>query len=125
MLSSTQIGRAAEFLACYTLQINGIECYHVNSTTDIIATVPSGKMIRLEVKAATAPRPRPRSGDDAYLYFTSKTDNSDWYALVALDIGLMIFMPRSHIKTKLITAHMSEFTHERQAETLKQLGAET
>jgi hypothetical protein len=120
MLSSTQIGRAAEFLVCYTLQLNGIECYHVNSTTDVIATVGSGRLIRLEVKAASAPRPKAKT----YHYLASRTDNSDWYALVALDIGLMLFMPTSHITTKMITIQKSEFTAERQAETLQQLGAE-
>jgi len=121
MLSSTQIGRAAEFLVCYTLQVNGIECYHANSTTDVIATVASGKMIRVEVKSSTAKK----IGRSTYQFFTSKTNNSDWYALVALDIGLMLFMPVSCIKTKTITVKQSDFTDQRQAETLQQLGAET
>jgi hypothetical protein len=121
MLKPTQIGRAAEFLVCYTLQINGIECHHANSTTDVIATVPSGRLIRLEVKAATSTR----IGGSSYHYLASRTDNSDWYAFVALDIGLMVFMPKSHIKTKTVTIRQSEFTSQHQAETLKQLGAET
>lgn len=121
MLSATQIGRAAEFLVCYTLQVNGIECHHANSTTDVIATVLSGRMIRVEVKAATTTR----AGRTAYQFFTSKTNNSDWYALVALDIGMMLFMPVSDIKTKVITVMQSKFTDQRQAETLQQMGAET
>jgi Holliday junction resolvase-like predicted endonuclease len=121
MLSATQIGRAAEFLVCYTLQVNGIECHHANSTTDVIATVLSGRMIRVEVKSATTTK----LGRSTYQFFTSKTNNSDWYALVALDMGMMLFMPVSDIKTKVITVRQSEFTDQRQAETLQQLGAET
>ena len=121
MLKPTQIGRAAEFLVCYTLQVNGIECYHVNSTTDVIATVPSGKLIRLEVKGATSIQ----TGKQSYRFLASKTDNSDWYALVALDLCLMIFMRKLQIKTKTVSIHKSEFTSEHQAETLQQLGAET
>lgn len=123
MLSKTQIGRAAEFLVCYTLQLNGIECYHVNSTTDVIVTVPSGRLLRIEVKSATAPSPRKHA--KAYRFFVSKTNNSDWYALVALDTGLMIFMPRSSITTQTITIRESRFTAERQADTLQKLGAKT
>ena len=123
MLSKTQIGRAAEFLVCYTLQLNGIECYHVNSTTDVIATVASGRLLRVEVKSATVPTPRKH--DNAYRFHVSKTDNADWYALVALDTGLMIFMPRTQIKTRLITIRESRFTAERQADTIQNLGAET
>jgi len=123
MLSKTQIGRAAEFLVCYTLQLNNIECYHVNSTTDVIATVASGRLLRVEVKAATVPTPRKH--DNAYRFHVSKTDNADWYALVALDTGLMIFMPRTQIKTRLITIRESRFTAERQADTIQKLGAET
>jgi hypothetical protein len=121
MLRPTQIGRAAEFLVCYTLQINGIECSHVNSETDIIATALSGRMLRVEVKAATTTK----AGRGTYQFLTSKTNNSDWYALVALDIGMMLFMPVSQINTKAITIGKSKFTHERQTETLQQLGAET
>ena len=121
MLSPTQIGRAAEFWVCYVLQMNGIECYHVNSETDVIATLASGRLIRIEVKAATTVK----RGKNIYQFFASKTNNSDWYALVALDMGLMIFMPVSDIKTKVITVRRSAFTDQRQAETLQQLGAET
>lgn len=121
MLKPTQIGRAAEFLVCYTLQINGIECHHANSTTDIIAIVPSGRLIRLEVKASTSIR----AGSKSYHFLASRTNNSDWYAFVALDIGLMIFMRVSSIKTQAVTIRQSEFTIQHQTETLKQLGAET
>lgn len=128
MLSNTQIGRAAEFLVCYTLQLNGIECYHVNSTTDVIATVASGKLLRVEVKSATTPALR--KNDNAYRFHISKTDNADWYALVALDTGLMIFMSRTQVKTRdvktrTITVRASRFTAELQADTIQKLGAET
>lgn len=123
MLSSTQVGRAAEFLVCYTLQLNGIECYHVNSTTDVIATVASGRLLRVEVKSATTPTLRKH--ENVYRFHVSKICNADWYAFVALDTGLMIFMPRAQIKTKLITIRESQFTEERQADTIQKLGAET
>lgn len=123
MLSNTQIGRAAEFLVCYTLQLNGIECYHVNSTTDVIATVASGRLLRVEVKSSTAPMSR--KSDDAYRFHIGKTKNADWYALVALDIGLMIFMQRSHIKKQTMTIRESQFTEDMQVDTIQKLGAET
>ena len=121
MRSATQIGRAAEFLVCYTLQVNGIECHHANSETVVIATALSGRMIRVEVKSAT----KTKASRDTYQFSTSRTNNSDWYALVALDIGMMIFMPVSAINTKIITVSRADFTYQRQAETLQQLGAET
>jgi len=115
-LRSTQTGRAAEYLCCYLLELNGIEAHHLNSTTDILAVVPSGRVVRLEVKASNTPAHK-KSGDK-YRFLARNAGRSDWYVFVALDIQLMIFMPSAEVKNKTITIDGSAFTELAQSSTL-------
>ena len=46
------IGRAGEFMAAYKLQMNGLEVAHINGTCDLHATLPSKRVLRVEVKTS-------------------------------------------------------------------------
>jgi len=52
----TSIGRAGEFMAAYKLQmINGLEIAHINGTCDLHVTLPSKRVLRVEVKSSIVP----------------------------------------------------------------------
>ena len=52
----TSIGRAGEFMAAYKLQmISGLEIAHINGTCDLHVTLPSKRVLRVEVKSSIVP----------------------------------------------------------------------
>lgn len=118
--SSTQTGRAAEYLVCYKLEIAGIEAHHLNSTTDILAVLKSGRVIRLEVKASN--NPKQKSTGIIYNFHVLSTDNADWFAFVALDMEAVIFMPSDMVTAKTVTLYRQDFTQDIQTSTLQQMG---
>jgi len=119
-LLPTQIGRAAEYLVCHILECHGIEAHHLNSTTDVLAVVASGRVIRLEVKAAN-----PRDGHKSYRFLSNNNGRSDYYAFVAFDQGRVIFIPSDKVVKKSTTIPHDQFTPERQHATLAILGETT
>lgn len=119
-LSQTQTGRAAEYLVCYMLELNGIEAHHLNSTTDILAVVKSGRVIRLEVKASNNPKQRATGVN--YNFMIKNTNNADWIAFVALDIEAVIFMPIDMVKNQTVTLYRQDFAQDAQISTLQKLG---
>jgi hypothetical protein len=116
-LLPTQIGRAAEYLVCHILECNGIEAHHLNSTTDVLAVVASGRVIRLEVKASN-----PKGDCKSYRFLSNNNGRSDYYAFVAFDQGRVIFMPSDRVVSKSMTIAHDQFTPERQHATLAILG---
>lgn len=126
MRGSTETGRTAEFLVCYVLQCNGIEAHHVNASTDIIATLKSGRLVRIEVKGSS--EPVKRGNRSSYLFSRTSTNNAEWYAFVALDKELVFFVPSVEIKGKSITIHNSKFSEaeqKRSVESISDQGGET
>jgi len=116
-LLPTQIGRAAEYLVCHILECYGIEAHHLNSTTDVLAVVASGRVIRLEVKAAN-----PRGGYGSYRFLSNNKGKSDYYAFVAFDQSRVIFIPSDRVVGITMTIAQNQFTPERQHATLAILG---
>jgi hypothetical protein len=119
-LSATQTGRAAEHLVCYLLELNGIDAHHLNSTTDVLAIVKSGKVLRIEVKAAN-PAPTRRHGF-VYRFQANNKGRADFYAFVAADLEAAVFAPSREITKQLISIPQRDFSWEHQVQTLIKLG---
>jgi hypothetical protein len=119
-LSATQTGRAAEHLVCYLLELNGIDAHHLNSTADILAIVKSGKVLRIEVKAAN-PTPARRAGS-VYGFHANNKGRADFYAFVAVDLEAAIFAPSREITKQFISIPQSDFSWEQQVQTIIKLG---
>ena len=100
--------------------MNGIEAHHLNSTTDILAVVNSGRVIRLEVKASN--NPKQKSTGIIYNFHVLSTDNADWFAFVALDMEAVIFMPSDMVTAKTVTLYRQDFAQDAQISTLQKLG---
>lgn len=110
---STQVGRAGEFFAAYKLQMAGVEVHHHDAAFDLIAILPSGKMLRVEVKTASAPKHSRMYG---YLIGGSK---ADLFVFVALDVGLVkVLRPCSIGDKRMIYFPTSEFSTENEAADL-------
>lgn len=119
-LSATQTGRAAEHLVCYLLELNGIDAHHLNSTTDVLAIVKSGKVLRIEVKASN-PAPSRRAGS-VYRFNANNKGRADFYAFVAADLEVAIFSPSREITKQTVSIPQRDFSWEQQVQTLIKLG---
>ena len=54
-LSATGVGRAGEFLAASRFQMAGLETAHVDGSCDLHVTLPSKRVLRVEVKSSIVP----------------------------------------------------------------------
>ena len=88
-----QTGRAGEFLAAYHLQIAGADVYHVNSAVDLIVRAASGRLLAVEVKAASKVYGNKRQ---TYI-FNINSAKPDFYVFVALDVGRIAVAEASEI----------------------------
>ena len=110
---STQVGRAGEFFAAYKLQMAGVEVHHHDAAFDLIAILPSGKMLRVEVKTASEPKHGRKYG---FLIGGSK---ADLFVFAALDVGLVkVLRPCSIGNKRMIYFPVSEFSTENEAADL-------
>ena len=95
-LSSISIGRAGEFLASTVLEAHGIHTVHVEiPDDDLWCRAPSGKIIRVQVKATTltkVDRLGARSTLPIYRFRTGrrKLVYDGIYIFVALDVRLCL-----------------------------------
>jgi len=117
---TTETGRTAEFLVCYVLQCNGIEAHHINASTDVIAILKTGKMIRIEVKGAS--QPVKRGHRSSYIFGKNLSDNAEWYAFVALDREAVFFVPNDMAKKgQSVTIKALFFTSDEQKRSVESI----
>lgn len=91
----------------------GVEVHHHDAAFDLIAILPSGNMLRVEVKTASAPK---HSRRYCYLIRRSK---ADLFVFAALDVGLVrVLRPCSIGKKQMIYFPVSEFSTENEAADL-------
>jgi hypothetical protein len=104
----TSIGRAGEFMAAYKLQmIDGLEIAHVNGTCDLHVTLPSKKVLRVEVKTAAT-----MSKHKSYRFSKGGSD-ADIFVMVALNQGLLRVMSLDEMGGKItITLRPEDFTQQ-------------
>ena len=99
------IGRAGEFMAAYKLQMNGLEVAHINGTCDLHATLPSKRVLRVEVKTSAT-----ISRYGSYRFHRGGSD-ADIFVLVALKQGLLRVMRSDKMGQRVtITMHPADFT---------------
>ena len=113
---AVSIGRAGEFFVGYKLQLRGLETAHVNTSCDLHVTLPSRRLLRLEVKTAQATTKHGR-----YKFYKGGS-NSDYYAMVALPEELMRIFHVSELKTKNMTTLRPEsFTQQAEDDDIARL----
>ena len=122
---TNKIGRVGEFFVAYVLERHGVECHHVDRFgMDLWCRLPDGCLVTVEVKTATGAR-----GRGAHLpnyFFSTNSRNADWYALVALDIERVLFVPMHEVTAMTLRIKPYDFTEERCVESVERfLGKKT
>jgi len=115
-LSATQTGRAGEYFVCELLERHGIEATRVDGMFDVLAVMPSGRKISVEVKTCGSPS-RNRA------QFCVGKGEPDVYAFVYYTVRLARFIPTSDVRMSgaKIYIRESQFTEERQADDIKMM----
>lgn len=102
------IGRAGEFYAAYKLQIAGVglQVSHIDSTCDLHVTLPSNRVLRVEVKTAGV-----ISQYGSYRFNRGGSD-ADIFVLVALRENLLRIYSASDMKSVTTTLRPADFTQQ-------------
>tara|TARA_R110000772_G_scaffold101676_4_gene202245 strand:- start:410 stop:835 length:426 start_codon:yes stop_codon:yes gene_type:complete len=110
------IGRAGEFMAAYKLQMNGLEVAHINGTCDLHATLPSKRVLRVEVKTSST-----ISQYGSYRFHRGGSD-ADIFVLCALKQGLLRVMRSDEMGGKMtITLRPADFTQQAEDDDIASL----
>ena len=91
----------------------GVEVHHHDAAFDLIAILPSGNMLRVEVKTASAPKHSRMYG------FRRGGSKADLFVFAALDVGLIrALRPCSIGEGRMIYFPTSKFSTENEAADL-------
>jgi hypothetical protein len=102
----TSLGRAGEFYAAYKLQMAGLQVSHIDGTCDLHVTLPSNRVLRVEVKTAGV-----ISQYGSYRFNRGGSD-ADIFVLVAIRIGLLRIYSASEMKSVTTTLRPEDFTQQ-------------
>jgi hypothetical protein len=120
-LSNNQdTGRQGEFLAAYILETHGIEVHHVDRAGADLWCKVNGKLITLQVKAASTPRTSKKTAVPYYIYFTKNPD-ADYFCFVALDIQMILIRPTADVTASTTRIAPADFNEFAQIDTIKAL----
>jgi|TARA_B110000908_G_scaffold18750_1_gene21055 hypothetical protein len=114
-ISATSVGRAGEFLTASKLQMAGLETTHVAGSCDLHVTLPSKRVLRVEVKAALTP-----SHSGAFRFHVGNS-NAEVFVLVSMPLSLIRIFNQCELKSKLITLRPAEFTQKAEADDIAHL----
>lgn len=112
-LSATGVGRAGEFLVGARLQMAGLEVAHVNGSCDLHVTLPSKRVLRVEVKSSIQPT---LSGS---FKFNRGGSNTDIFVFVCIPLGLIRVFSEYQLKGfQTTTLRPAEFTQQAEADDI-------
>lgn len=116
--TSSDIGRAGEFLVMARLSELGYYCVHSDSySDDIWAKDGEGRMFTIQVKTVTEHKRRgPRSAQK--YEFTCKGTSADFYALVALDRQRILYQTLQQFSKKTLRLPYCKFTEQAEHDSL-------
>ena len=114
-ISATSVGRAGEFLTASKLQMVGLETTHVAGSCDLHVTLPSKRVLRVEVKAALTP-----SHSGAFRFYVGNS-SAEVFVLVCMPLGLIRIFGESDLMGKMITLRPAEFTEQAEADDIAYL----
>lgn len=115
-LSPTSVGRAGEFLTAYKFEMAGLETIHSNTSCDLHVTLPSKRVLRVEVKSSLKPW---RSG--SFRFRRGKSD-AQIFVFACLPLNLIrVFSGYMLRDYKLVTLRPSEFTEQAEADDIASL----
>lgn len=102
------LGRAGEFYAAYKLQIagGGLSVSHIDNTCDLHVTLPSKRVLRVEVKTAGV-----ISRYGSYRFNRGGSD-AEFFVLVALRENLLRIYSASDMKNVTTTLRPADFTQQ-------------
>lgn len=118
--SRTDTGRQGEFLAAYILETHGIEVHHVDRAGADLWCKVNGKLVTLQVKAASMPRTTKKSAVPYYIYFTKNPD-ADYFCFVALDIQMILIRPTAAVAASTTRIAPEDFNAFAQIDTIEAL----
>ena len=112
-LSSTGVGRAGEFLTASRFEAAGLETAHVDGSCDLHVTLPSKRVLRVEVKSSIQPT---RSGS---FKFNRGGSNADIFVFVCMPLGLIRVFSEYQLKGhQTTTLRPAEFTQKAEADDI-------
>ena len=112
-LSSTGVGRAGEFLTASRLQISGLEVSHVNGSCDLHVTLPSKRVLRVEVKSSIQPT---LSGS---FKFSRGNSDAEVFVFVCIPLSLIRIFSDYQLKGhQTTTLRPAEFTQQAEADDI-------
>ena len=102
------LGRAGEFYAAYKLQMagGGLNVSHIDNTCDLHVTLPSNRVLRVEVKTAGV-----ISQYGSYRFNRGGSD-AEIFVLVALMENLLRIYSASEMKSVTTTLRPADFTQQ-------------
>ena len=112
-LSSTGVGRAGEFLTASKFQMAGLETSHVDGSCDLHVTLPSKRVLRVEVKSSIQPT---LSGS---FKFNRGGSNTEIFVFVCIPLGLIRVFSDYQLKGfQTTTLRPAEFTQQAEADDI-------
>mgnify|MGYP000179697706 CR=1 FL=1 len=115
-LSSTGVGRAGEFLTASKFQMAGLETSHVDGSCDLHVTLPSKRVLRVEVKSSIQPT---LSGS---FKFSRGGSDAEIFVFVCIPLGLIRVFSEYQLKGfQTTTLRPAEFTQQAEADDISGL----
>jgi len=112
-LSSTGIGRAGEFLAASRFEAAGLETAHVDGSCDLHVTLPSKRVLRVEVKSSIVPT---LSGS---FKFSRGGSDAEIFVFVCMPLSLIRVFSEYQLKGhQTTTLRPAEFTQQAEADDI-------
>lgn len=116
------IGRAGEYLAAFLFEMSGkVEAHHVDRADyDLICRVDNGKLVKVQVKAASKAGLKKATQRIPTYGFYNKDANADvdYYCFIALDQMRMRLIKPQDVNVTHITMREEDFSDEQQAADL-------
>jgi len=106
-------GRAGEFLAASKIEAAGLETSHTNASCDLHVTLPSGRVLRVEVKTSS------KISKYGSYRFHRGGSNAEVFVFVSLPLSLIRIFDVAEIEgKKTITIQPTDFTQQAEDEDI-------
>lgn len=98
----------------YQLERRGVQVVHVDrEEIDLWARTPSGRVLTIQVKAASTARPSAHGHGPGYKFFRPRNTTADLVALVALDAEVVLFCSPKDVPSTITPRRMTAEEMER------------
>lgn len=115
-LSATAIGRAGEFLAASKIQMSGLETSHADGSCDLLVTLRTKRVLRVEVKTALKP-----ASSGSFKFSRGRSD-AEVFVFVCMPMGLVRVFSEYQLRgLQTTTLRPADFTQQAEADDIEGL----